>query len=214
VSALRTTRPLRIALSLAGVACLAAGCATTAVTAQWSDPEFKGRSLRGQSVLVVCDGDSPATKRICQDEIAAQVRAAGATPVIGPESAQLTAGPPPANDQTIAAARAAGAKAILASTVGPDATFVSGGSSVGFGVGGFGGSGGRTVSGGGVSIGIPIGGAQAQSSYAASMTLTDVATVRMMWSSKVTTPTAQSANAQIADLARVGVEAARGAGFF
>jgi len=190
-----------------------AGCATTQVNVQWSDPEFAGRSLRGEKVLVVCDAPDPAMRGVCQDEVAAQVRASGATPVVSPD-AGLTVGPPPANDRTLAAARAAGAKAILGSTIGPDVTVVNQGASVGFGLGGFGGSGGGSVMGGSVGIGFPIGGGQATTGYAANMVLTDVATVRVMWTSKVTTPGSQNVGAQIGDLARVGVEAAKAAGFF
>ncbi len=192
---------------------LAGGCATTQVNVQWTDPEFKGRTLRGEKVLVVCDAPDVATRRVCQDQVAVQLRAAGATPVISPD-AGLTVGPAPANDKTLAAARAAGAKAILGSTIGPDVTVVNPGPSIGIGVGGFGGSGGGTVVGTGVGIGFPIGGGQASTGYAANMVLTDVATVKLMWSSKITTPASQNVGAQMGELARVGVEAARGAGFF
>jgi hypothetical protein len=192
---------------------LVGGCATTQVAVQWSDPEFRGRSLRGEKVLVVCDAPDVAVGRVCQDQMAVQLRAVGATPVISPDTA-LTVGPPPANDKTLAAARAAGAKAILGSTIGPEVTVVSPGPSIGIGVGGFGGSGGGTVVGSSVGIGFPIGGGQASTGYAANMVLTDVASVRMMWSSKVTTPASQNIGAQMADLARVGVEAAQKAGFF
>jgi hypothetical protein len=195
----------------AGVGMMA-GCATTQVNVQWSDPEFAGRSLRGEKVLVVCDAPDIAIRNICQDQVAAEVRASGATPVISADTG-LTVGPPPANDKTLAAARAAGARAILGSTIGPDVTIVSPGSSVGFGLGGFGGSG-RTVTGGSVGVGFPVGGGQATTGYMANMVLTDVATVRVMWTSKVTTPGSQNVGAQIGDLARVGVEAAKTAGFF
>ncbi|HSD41517.1 MAG TPA: hypothetical protein VLD36_06590 [Burkholderiales bacterium] len=205
----RRTVPL---VALAG-ALLVAGCATTQVAVQWSDPEFRGRSLRGEKVLVVCDAADVATRRVCQDQLAGQVGAAGATPVISPDVG-LTAGPPPANDKTLAAARALGAKAILGATIEPDVTVVSPGPSIGIGVGGYGGSGGRSVTGGGVGIGFPIGGGQATTGYAANMVLTDVASVRMMWSSKVTTPASQNVSAQMGELARVGIEAARTAGFF
>ena len=190
-----------------------AGCATTKMNMQWSDPEFAGRSLRGEKVLVVCDAPDAAIRGVCQDQVAAQVRASGAAAVISPD-AGLTVGPPPANDKTLAAARAAGAKAILGSTIGPDVTVVSPGSSIGIGVGGFGGSGGGSVMGGSVGIGFPVGGGQATTGYAANMVLTDVATVRLMWTGKVTTPASQNVSAQIGELARVGVEAARAAGFF
>jgi hypothetical protein len=91
---------------------------------------------------------------------------------------------------------------------------VSPGSSIGIGVGGFGGSGGGSVMGGSVGVGFPVGGGQATTGYAANMVLTDVATVRLMWTGKITTPATQNIGAQIGELARVGVEAARAAGFF
>jgi hypothetical protein len=46
------------------------------------------------------------------------------------------------------------------------------------------------------------------------MVLADVGTARLMWSSKITTPASQNLGAQMGELARVGVEAARTAGFF
>ena len=195
-------------------ACLLGGCATTTVNAEWTDPQFAGRSLRGERVLVVCDASDTAVRRVCQDQLAAQVAQSGATPVSGPDTAGLTAGPPPANDKTLAAARRAGAKAILAATVAPDATVVSGGSGISFGIGGFGGSGGGTVSGGGVGIGVPIGGGQVETAYGANLALTDVGTVRLMWTSKVTAPASRNINMQMGEIAKVGIGAARSAGFF
>jgi hypothetical protein len=206
-------RGLAAAVLLGAGGCLIAGCATTTVNAEWTDPQFAGRSLRGERVLVVCDANDTAVRRICQDQLAAQVAASGATPVTGPETADLTAGPPPANDKTLAAARSSGAKAILAATVGPDATVVSGGSGISFGIGGWGGSGGG-VSGGGVGIGVPLGGGQVETAYGANMALTDVGTVRLMWSSKVTAPASRNVNEQLGEIAKVGVGAARTAGFF
>ena len=206
-------RGLAAAVLLGAGGCLIAGCATTMVNAEWTDPQFAGRSLRGERVLVVCDANDTAVRRICQDQLAAQVAASGATPVTGPETADLTAGPPPANDKTLAAARSSGAKAILAATVGPDATVVSGGSGISFGIGGWGGSGGG-VSGGGVGIGVPLGGGQVETAYGANMALTDVGTVRLMWSSKVTAPASRNVNEQLGEIAKVGVGAARTAGFF
>ena len=193
--------------------CFLGGCATTTVNAEWTDPQFAGRSLRGERVLVVCDANDTVVRRICQDRLAAQVSAAGATPVAGADTAGLTAGPPPANDKTLAAARRAGAKAILAATVAPDATVVSGGSSVSFGIGGWGGSGGG-VSGGGVGVGVPVGGGRVDTAYGANLALTDVGTVRVMWTSKVTAPASQNISMQIDEIAKVGVGAARSAGFF
>jgi hypothetical protein len=204
----------RAAVVLLGAgACFLCGCATTSVNAEWTDPQFAGRSLRGERVLVVCDANDTTVRRICQDQLAAQVAQSGATPVSGPETAGLTAGPPPANDKTLAAARRAGAKAILAATVAPDATVVSGGSGISFGIGGFGGSGGG-VTGGGVGVGVPIGGGQVETAYGANLALTDVGTVRLMWTSKVTAPASRNVNTQLGEIAKVGIGAARSAGFF
>jgi len=208
-------RSLAAALLIGSGVGMMAGCATTQVVVQWSDPEFVGRTLRGEKVLVICDAPDVVLRQVCQDQVAAQLQASGALPVISPD-AGLTVGPPPANDRTLAAARAAGARAILGSTIGPDVTVVSPGSNIGIGVGvgGYGGSGGGSVMGGTVGIGFPIGGGQAMTGYAANLVLTDVATVRMMWTGKVTTPASQNLNVQMGELARVGVEAARAAGFF
>src|SRR5262245_29998172 len=53
-------------LGLCGL--LFGGCASTAVQAQWADPQFAGRSLRGGTALVVCNANAPAIQRICQDQ--------------------------------------------------------------------------------------------------------------------------------------------------
>jgi hypothetical protein len=50
--------------------------------------------------------------------------------------------------------------------------------------------------------------------YGANLVLTDVATGKMMWTSKVITPASQNVNAQIGALAKVGVTAAQSAGLF
>jgi hypothetical protein len=209
---LAAIRELVAVALLASGGLFVAGCASTRVEAEWSDPQFAGRSLRGAKVLVVCDAAEIVAKRICQDKLAAQLTASGATPVIGPED--LTVGPAPGNDRSLAAARGAGATAILGAVVTRDASVVGGGSSVGFSIGGFGGSGGGGGVGVGVGVGVPVGGPQVDTAYGANMTLTDVATVRLMWTSKVTAPAAQDLGAQIGELARVGVEAAQKAGFF
>ena len=59
---------------------------------------------------------------------------------------------------------------------------------------------------------LPVGGARVSTAYAASMLLTDVATGRLVWTSKVTAPASQNINAQIGELAKVGLEAVQKAG--
>jgi hypothetical protein len=199
-----------LAALLAATTLLVAGCAGgTRVQAQWSDPQFAGRSLRGTKVLVVCDAAEAVIRRICQEKLAAQVAAAGATTVTVPED--LSAGP---SDRTLAAARKVGATAIFGSSIAHEAGPMGAGPQVGIGVGGIGGSGGGGVSGGGMGISFPIGGggAQLDPGYVADLLVTDVATGRLMWTSKVTTSGRHDLETQIGDLVRTGVEAAQKAG--
>jgi hypothetical protein len=196
---------------------LIGGCASTNIQAQWTDPEFADHALRGAKVLVVCNANEASIKRICQDQLSAQVAASGATPVSGSGSDSPAAGAAPITPELLAAARSAEAKAILSSTIAPDATIITPGPTVGFGIGGFGGSGGWHSGGGvGTSVGVsmPVGGGGVTTAYAASMVLTDVASGRMMWTSKVTAPASKDVGAQIGKLAKTGVEAAQKAGLF
>jgi len=201
--------PRLLAALVAATTLLVTGCAGgTRVQAQWSDPQFAGRSLRGAKVLVVCDAAEPVIRRICQDKLAAYVGAIGATVVTVPE--ELSAGP---SDRTLAAARKTGATAVFGSSIAHEAGPMGAGPQVGIGVGGIGGGGG-SVSGGGVGISLPIGGggAQLDPGYAADMLVTDVASGRLMWTSKVTTSGWSDLETKINDLVRVGVEAAQKAG--
>jgi len=187
---------------------LIAGCASTRLDAQWSDPQFAGRSLRGAKVLVVCNANEPVVRRICQEKLAAQVAASGATPILGPED--VAAGP---SDKTLAAARGAGATAVFGSTIGPEAVVVGAGPTFGVGIGGVSGGG----VGGGVGISFPFGGGgggQVDTGYAANVVVTDVATGQLMWTSKVTTSSYQSLNTQISELVKTAVEGAQKAGLF
>ena len=185
------------------------GCASTTLQAQWIDPHFTGQSSRGAKVLVVCTASATAIKHICLDQLAAQVAAATATPVVSPDTDHLTSENGQITDNGFAAARRAGAKAILVSIITPDATVVRPGPTVGFGLGGFRGTGGWHRSSG---IGAGVGVERIQTAYAAHMTLTDVDTGRLMWTSTVTTPASQDVTAQVNKLAKAGVEAAQQAG--
>ena len=202
-------RPLAAAMALATLGLMLAACATTQVGAQWVDPAFQGQSLRGARLLVVCDAADPVMQRICQDEVSAQVQALGATPVQAPD--QAGNGHPVPAGQLMSAARVAGVRAVFSTSVSPDASVVSPGPSISFGLGGF--SWGSGV-GGGVGVTVPTTGAQVNTAYAASGVLTDVGSGRMMWSAKATTPAQSNLNAQLADLARAMVGAARQAGLF
>jgi hypothetical protein len=191
------------------------GCASTTIRAQWTDPRFTGQSLRGAKVLVVCDASAAAITRICQDQLAAQVAAAAAAPVVASDADHLMAEGGQIPDNVLTTARRMGAKAILVSIITPDITVVRPGPTVGFGFGGFGGTGGWYRSSGigaGVGVSVPVGAEHVHTAYAANMSLTDVDTGRLMWSSTVTTPASQDVTAQVNKLAKAGVEAAQQAG--
>ena len=199
-------------LGLCGL--LVSGCASTAIQAQWADPLFAGRSLRGTTVLVVCHANAPAIQRICQDQIAARILRSGIRPVMATEADLSAAEGEPITDKIFAAARRA-EHAIWAATIAPDITVVSPGPTIGVGIGGFGGSGGWYPSsgvGGGIGVGFPVGGEQVNTAYTADMTLTDVETGRLMWTSKITTPASQDMTEQVTQLVEVGVTSAQQAG--
>ena len=191
-----------------------AGCATTKLDAQWSDPQFAGRSLRGAKVLIACEAAEVAVRRICQEQLAAQVSAVGARPVMGPDFANPTPGRLLPADQYLPAARGAGAAAVLAAAMAPDASYVAPGPSIGFGIGGFGGSHGGGGVGVGVGLDLPVGAGKVRTAYAANSMLTDVASGRMMWSVKASTPASEDLGAQVAELAKAVVGAAQKAGLF
>jgi hypothetical protein len=196
---------------------LLGGCASTAVQAQWTDPSFTGQSLRGATVLVVCDASDAALTRLCKDHLAGQVAAAGITPIVAPDVDLLTAAGGRLPDIVFEGARQAGAKAIVAATLAPDATLVSPGPTIGFGFGGFSSSGGWHRSSGigtGIGVAVPIGAEYVTTAYGANLTLTDVATGRLMWASKATTPASSDIAEQVSKLAQAGREAAQQAGFF
>jgi hypothetical protein len=162
---------------------LIGGCASTAVQTRWADPQFAGRSLRGATVLVVCNASAAAIQRICQDQIAARMLVSAVRPVMATEADLLTAQGEHITDKVFAAARRAGATAIWGAIITPDVTVVNPGPTVGFGIGGFGASGGWHRSsgvGGGIGVGFPVGGEQVNTAYAADMTLTDIETGRLM----------------------------------
>jgi len=203
----RVWRPALVAAAL-----VAAGCASTKIDTQWSDPQFAGRSLQGKRVLVSCDSGDAALRRACQEQLAAEVTALGASVVAGPGIAHPSPGRQAAAEHLLPAARAARADAVFAASIIPDSFAVNPGPTIGIGVGGFGG--GRVGWGGGVGVSVPIGEAQRQTGYAASATLTDTASGRLMWSAKASAPAARDAEGQAVDLARAVAKAAHDAGLF
>lgn len=191
-----------------------AGCATSAVNAQWSDPQFAGQTLRGAKVMVACQAVDMTLRRVCADRSAAKLSALGAVPLLAPDAGDAVANAPPDNALLLQAARDAGAVALLNTTVAPEVAVASPGPSFGIGIGGFGGG---YRSGGGVGFGMsaPIGGAgSVATGYGANASLTDVASGRLMWSARATAPPSSDVGQQLTTLATVLLDSARQAGFF
>lgn len=192
-------------------ALLLVGCASTRLDAQWVDPQLgTAASLRGAKVLVACEAFESVVKQICQDQLAAEVAARGATPVRAPEIANPEPGRPLPAERYFAAARESGAKAVLAATVMLAARDLSPGMSIG--IGGFGIGSGRV--GGGVGVSVPIGGGQPMAGYATDNRITEVASGRLLWSAKASTPPSSDINAQLGSLAKTALGAAEKAGLF
>jgi hypothetical protein len=195
------------AILLAG-ALLGAGCASNP-QAEWTDPQFQGRSLKGTKVLVACDAAEVALQRICEDQTASRLREAGVTPLRAAD-AGLAAGAAKPDDQVLDAARKAGAAAIFTSKIAPDATVASPRPSIGIGIGGFGGY--HSGVGAGVGVSVPVGEGQVSTAFGASMSLIDTATGKPMWSSRATAAASKDVAAQIGKLTDQGIRSAQKAG--
>ena len=204
--------PRRPAVALAIVAATAAsviGCATgPRLEAQWSDPSVGPISLRGARVLVACDASELVIRQICQDQLAQEVVARGATPVFVPPNTPI--GTDRSVDvQLLPAARDAGAKAMMVMTVAIAVQDVSQPFQIGIGGFGFGGSGSA-----GVGVSVPVGGGRVTSGYSANGRVTDVPSGRLVWTAKAITSPSNDVNAQMAELSRVVFDAAGKAGLF
>ena len=193
-------------------AVLLAGCATTQMDAQWSNPEYSGRSLRGESVLVACEASELTLQRICEDQVAAQVSARGANPTKN-STLNATAGPPAgATDPYSVAAKRIGARAIVRTTLAAGPPVVSdSGPVIGFGMGG-GSFGGGSYRSGGAGITLPVGGAKTTQALSAETVLINPANGVTMWSGRASSPNNLDAGGQVTELARVIVEAVQKSG--
>jgi hypothetical protein len=92
-----------------------AGCASTRLDAQWTSPEIAGRRIEGK-VLVVALTRDETVRRLYEDEMAARLAARGVAPI---RSYTVLAGPltADASAAVLAAARGAGATAVLSSAL-------------------------------------------------------------------------------------------------
>ena len=201
----------RPGLAALAVAALLGACASTPqLDAPWTDPQLGAQSafLHGAKVLIACDAYDPVVRQICQDQVASEVVARGATPVFAAPDTPL------ANDravdgQLLPAARGAGAKALLVVTIAPAVTDVSPGFSIGIGGFGFG-----RHSAVGVGVEAPIGGGRVTTGYSANGRVTDVATGRLVWAARAATAPTPDVNAQIGELSRTMFGAADKSGLF
>lgn len=204
-----TNRPATL-LATAACAALLAGCATTQVDAQWRNVDLPPSYLLGASVLVTCETGEQVVKRICEDQLGADLRARGVRVLVAAPGALPSGVPVGATDvQYLPLARENGAKAVFSVSVGPAAQTVSQGVSLGIGLGGFG----RGV-GGGVGVSAPIGGGQFSQGYAASGRVTDVASGRLMWTARASSPPSSDVNQQFTELSKSVLDAAASAGLF
>ena len=192
MAANRSLHALLCATLAAGIA----GCASTRLDAQWSDPQLAPNPLRGARVMVVCEAYDLAVKRICQDQMAAEVVARGGTAVPGPDAGAGAPVRPLNNDQYIGAARDAGAKAVLTHSV--TTADVSSGSGMSIGLGAFGIGGGNVRGGAGVSM--PVGGYQTNTGYAINSRVTEVASGKLLWTAKASASPSSDVSGQLSEL--------------
>ncbi len=167
--------------------------------------------------MVVCRAENGAARQVCEDQLRSRLQAAGVTPILGPDHSGAPDGGAQVDAGLLDAARDAGAKAVFLTGIAADASVVTPGPSVGIGVGGYGGSGGWHGSSGvgaGVGVNVPVGAGQVETAYAADMVVTDVASGRILWTSKVTTGASRDLGGQIATMVETGVHAAQKAGLF
>ena len=202
-----------VAIAALTCALIAAGCASQNVDAQWADPQFNGRSLVGAKVYVVCQAYDLAVRQVCADQMASELVARGATPVLANDAADSGTATRPTTESYLPAAREAGASAILRTTVNADLTAAQPGPSVGIGIGGFSGGWGRGGS-VGIGVGVPIGSGSTATGYSANGALTDVGSGRLMWTARASTEPSTDVNQQMATLAKRVLQAAQKAGLF
>jgi hypothetical protein len=200
-------------VTLASVLCVSlAACGGNPIRAQWTDPAFAKGSLKGATVLVVCDAGVLALRRICEREVGQQLTGAGVTPVTRPELKTGTTPGAQIDPALLVAAREAGAAAVFRSSIRPGATVASPRPTVGIGIGSWGGW--SSSVGGSVGVSMPVGSPGVETAYGAEMTLTDVASGKLIWTSTATGRASSNDELQVANLAKAGVNAAKSAGMF
>jgi len=191
-------RALVAALVLAVAACTSG----PQLAAQWTDPQLGNQSafLRKSRVLVACDVADLTVRQLCQDRVAAEIAARGATPVFpGPDT--LIATDRSIDGQLLAAARSADAKALMVLTLTPAVTDVSQGFQVGSG-------------GVGVGVSAPVGGGRVTMGYAANGRVTDVGSGKLVFSASASTSPSSDLDLQLSELSKTVFGAADRSGLF
>jgi hypothetical protein len=202
--------PARRALAAAFVLAVAGCTSAPQLAAQWTDPQLGPQSafLRGSRVLVACDVADLTVRQLCQDQVAAEITARGATPLFpGPDT--LIATDRSIDGQLLGAARSVDAKALMVLTLTPAVTDVSPGFSIG--IGGVGYRGSSSV---GVGVAAPVGGGRVIMGYAANGRVTDVGTGRLVWSASASTAPSSELEVQLGELSKTVFGAADKSGLF
>lgn len=201
------------ALLSAAAAAFLAGCAS-GPEATWSDPQLGAKPLQGARVLVVCEAAETTLQQLCLDRMSEEATARGLTPVRPAQPPAAAAGVGRGAEAYVGAARAAGATALLLTSVTPDSgQAVSRPSPFSIGIGGFGIGGGHVGAGVGVSVPIGGGGYASNPGYAANSSFTEAGSGRLLWSARTSTTTGDF-NAGMGTMARTLMEAAEKAGVF
>ena len=198
--------------SAVGIATLlVAACATGPTNpTEWRDPALGTQShlLKGSSVLVACDAPDIATRTICQQQLAADVRARGGVPVMAPTDIAVLRDRE-FDPQLLAASRSANARTLLVMALTPVA--INDGPAFSIGIGGFG-FGRNSAIGGGVSA--PIGSDRITTGFAASGRITDVASGKLLWTAREAPPPTGDLRGHMADLSAAVLDSAQRAGLF
>lgn len=208
---MNTFSPGRFGLAAVAAVSLLSACAgTPQLDAQWTDPQLGSQPgfLHGATVLIACDAYDLMVRQLCQDQVASEVVARGATPVFAALQTPIAADRA-VDVQLMPAARSAGAKALMVVTIAPALTEVSPGFSIGIGGFGFGRS-----SAVGVGVTAPIGGGRVTTGYSANGRVTDVASGRLVWAARAVTAPAPDVNAQLGELSKILLGAADKTGLF
>ncbi|MEO8298054.1 MAG: hypothetical protein ABI574_09650 [Burkholderiales bacterium] len=192
----------------AGAAVVLMGCATAGLDAQWRDPQFTG-SFTGSKLLVACGSNDETARRTCEDQMLAQLRSAGANAVLARDLPGTAVASSAEVEAYVPLARSSGAAGLVFTKVGgglnPSANH---GSSVGFGLGGFGGG----SVGFGLGVSLPIGGSRPQVAWVGNTSVVDAATGRTVWSATATGGTGDPLTSQLDSVTKRLVEGARKAG--